>query len=110
MKYRFRAWHKTTKTMLYEDRVGDVFSWLKEGQPIEIMQWTGLSDKNGKEIYEGDIVLQPDYSGKTTSRVIFAYGCFYAGFHGGSSTIKRPKLLSKRSVVVGNIYEKEKPV
>lgn len=71
------------------------------------LQFTGLYDKNNVAIYEGDIVEYKDSTGTHRKEVKFDKGCFYAGFHSGSSTRVSPKLINTRITrVVGNIYDK----
>ena len=50
---KFRAWSKSNKTMEYDT------GHRVDCDLYELMQFTGLHDKNGKEIYEGDIVTYP---------------------------------------------------
>ena len=60
----FRAWSKDHKVMLencHQGFEGNVFCWLKEGQDIIIMQFSGLKDSEGVNIYEGDIVYLAGY-------------------------------------------------
>lgn len=108
---KFRAWNPELKKMSKPFSFGQILNfWDTNFKSLEpdkeiVMQFTGLHDKNGKEIYEGDIVLQQTNNGKKPYEVKFDFGCFYAGFHNGSSTKVSPKLIQKNSEVIGNIHE-----
>ncbi|WP_039098603.1 YopX family protein [Latilactobacillus curvatus] len=85
---KFRAWHKNRKTFLdfywAVDKLGRTFSILdkyvydKFTNEVELMQYTGLKDMNGVEIYEGDILQDPDDEG-FCYEVEYDYGRFSCG-------------------------------
>ncbi|KZN99380.1 YopX family protein [Pseudobacillus badius] len=122
---KFRAWHKADGKM-YKVYGFSQGKWFLRGKTfpmpsgaVEVMQYTGLKDKNGVEIYEGDIISFDLYGNEETEKGIIMCdnGSFVAktGYspaldgthHGHPLTYQLGSLIrnDKAVEVIGNIYE-----
>jgi len=109
---KFRVWSAKLKEMLLVDKLdltGDEGAIVFDENADEhyftnspIMQYTGLKDKNGKDIYEGD-VLEGDFE------VYFGKNTEIPGILSWSVRKKLGRSYSfdfaGKSKIIGNIYE-----
>ena len=123
-KIKFRAWDKFNETHWCQgdsETVDEFFIRLKciieGGNNLIFEQFTGLLDKNGKEIYEGDIVDSDNfdlvvcflsnykYETSVDENDGEHYYVYLTGFFGHYKDKSGYSTLHNELEVIGNIYE-----
>lgn len=117
---KFRAWSTDKKimaevrTLRFTDELVETDKFVERSiEGVKLMQSTGLKDKNGKEIFEGDIVTDGEFARIVQYHQTLGFYMFdeesNERFFSDSATLEDfeedAKIVSEILEIIGNVYE-----